>query len=73
MAQATETTIKKLNGYEAFSSIWKECSVNAWDVDDIERASFVVQKLVETVPVYYLACTPDVSAIEALEKQWGEI
>ena len=68
LAQAPETTIRQLRGYEAFFRIWEGCSVNAWDEEDMRLVSETVQKVSATVPVFYLACTPDESAVIALEQ-----
>lgn len=68
LGQAPETSIRKMRGYEAFSKIWEGVSVNTWDKEDMERVSHVVQKAVEQVPIFYLPCTPDESAVIALEE-----
>ncbi|MBQ8813363.1 MAG: hypothetical protein IJZ85_02545 [Lachnospiraceae bacterium] len=68
LAQAPETTIRQLRGYEAFFRIWEGCSVNTWDEEDMRLVSETVQKVSATVPVFYLACTPDESAVIALEQ-----
>ena len=68
LAQAPETTIRKVRGAEAFRRIWEGCTVNTWDRADVDRASETVMKIVSSVPVYYLACTPDESAVIALEQ-----
>lgn len=67
LAQAPQTTIRPLRGYESFRCIWEGCSVNTWDKADISRAADLVQRIVEEIPVYYLPCTPDESAVQALE------
>ena len=67
LSQAPETTIRKLRGYEAFFRIWEGCSVNTWDAEDMRLVSETVKKVSETVPVYHLACTPDETAVQALE------
>ncbi len=67
LGQAPQTTIRPLGGYEAFARIWEGCSVNTWDKGDMTRASALVQKIAEQIPVYYLPCTPDESAVQALE------
>lgn len=68
LGQAPETSIRKLRGYEAFSRIWEGVSVDTWDRDDLENVSCVVQKIAEQIPIYHLPCTPDESAIVALEE-----
>lgn len=67
LKQAPVTSIRRLRGAEAFRRIWEGCSVNTWDREDLAAVSETVQRVVMTVPVYELACTPDESAITALE------
>ena len=52
--------------------MWEGCSVNTWDREDMELVSEAVTKTVTTVPVYYLPCTPDRSAVIALEQALKE-
>ena len=68
LEQATRTTIRKLGGYEAFSKIWEGVSVNTWDKTDMELVSAVVQKTAVEIPIFNLTCTPDESAVIALEE-----
>ena len=67
LKQAPQTSIRKLRGIQAFSRIWEGVSVNSWFKEDVERVSNVVQKAATEIPVYCLACTPDESAVSALE------
>ena len=68
LGQSPRTAIRKLRGYEAFSKIWEGVSVDTWDKTDMESVSAVVQRAAATLPVYHLACTPDESAVSALEE-----
>ena len=68
LAQAPRTSIRPLGGYEAFSRIWEGVNVHTWDRRDLERASEAAQRLASTVPIFYLPCTPDESAVTALEQ-----
>ena len=68
LGQAPRTSIRKLRGYEAFSKIWEGVSVNTWDKEDMERVSAVVQQVASRIPVYHMPCTPDESAVIALEE-----
>ena len=65
--QAPQTTISRLNGFRAFRRVWEGCSVNTWDRTDVEKATGIVETIISRVPVYYLPCTPDESAVAALE------
>ena len=67
LKQAPQTTIRRLRGAEAFRRIWEGCSINTWDRGDVELVSETVGRIVTELPVYELACTPDESAVIALE------
>lgn len=68
LAQAPKTEISRLGGYRAFSRIWEGININTWEQSDVEKASGLVQDLAVSVPIYYLPCTPDESAVAALEQ-----
>lgn len=67
LKQAPVTTIRRLRGAEAFRRVWEGCSINVWDRRDMTLASGTVLQVLNAVPVYELACTPDESAVLALE------
>ena len=67
LQQAPVTSIRKMRGAEAFRRVWEGCSVNSWDKQDMTLATETVMRVLETVPVFELACTPDESAVLALE------
>ena len=72
LSQAPQTTIRRLRGAEAFRRVWEGVSVNTWDKEDVSLVMDSVSQVVQNVPVYYLACTPDESAVAALEQQLGK-
>lgn len=67
LRQAAATRMERLSGTKAFRCIWEGCSVNIWDSEDVKRCSHTVMELVSQIPIYELACTPDVIAVETLE------
>lgn len=67
LKQASVTSIRRLQGSEAFRRIWEGCSVNTWDEADVKQMSETVLQILSSVPVFELSCTPDESAIIALE------
>lgn len=69
LGQAPQTTISRLRGVRAFRRVWEGCSVNTWNPEDLEKASQTVAEVIAGVPVFYLPCTPDESAVEALQHQ----
>lgn len=67
LEQAKETTIRRLRGAEAFRRVWEGISVNVWNQDDVSRVAETLTDVLASVPVFMLSCTPDESAILALE------
>lgn len=67
LSQAPATNITKLSGFRAFRHIWEGCSVNVWNRDVVSACTQNVLNAVAAVPVFHLACTPDESAVIALE------
>ena len=72
LGQAPETSIRKLQGSEAFRRIWEGISVNTWDNEDVALVSEAARNVALAVPVWYLSCTPDESAVIALERALRE-
>ena len=73
LGQAPQTAIHRLGGYAAFRRVWEGCSVNSWDRADMARASETVANILSRVPVFALDCTPDESAVIALERALREV
>lgn len=69
LRQAPATTIRRLRGAEAFRRVWEGCCVNTWNREDMEASAGLVESLLGQAAVYELACTPDETAVEALEEQ----
>ena len=68
LEQAKENTVVRLRGFAAFRKVWEGICVNTWDAGQVSRASELVQSIVTSVPVYLQKCTPDLRAVEELEK-----
>lgn len=68
LGQAPRTSIRRMGGYEAFSRLWEGVSVNTWEREDMENISDLIQRLAALIPIFYLPCTPDESAVTALEQ-----
>ncbi len=68
LGQAPVTSIRRLRGYAAFTRIWEGCSVHTWEPEQMKAVSALVAAAAGSVPVYHMPCTPDESAVEALEK-----
>ena len=72
LTQAPQTSICLLSPAEAFRRVWEGVSVNVWDKNDVSMVMDTVSCVVQSVPVWHLACTPDESAVIALEEQLGK-
>lgn len=68
LGQAPETTIRRLKGKEAFFRIWEGCSINIWEPEDMRAVSAILERMLSRVPVFRLDCTPDETAVQALEE-----
>ena len=69
LAQAPVTAVHRLRGIQAFRRIWEGISLNTWDKEDVEQAAALVEQIAVDVPVLYMPCTPDESAVTALEEE----
>ncbi len=72
LEQSTQCAIRRLGHAEAFRKVYSCITVNQWDIAAVTRACDLTQELVESVAVYELACTPDLRAVETLEREIGE-
>lgn len=68
LSQAPTTTITRQTGLRAFRSIWEGCTVDLWDSALAAACTDLVLDVVRQVPVFHLACTPDESAVNAVEQ-----
>lgn len=68
LAQAPNTTIRSITGLRAFRLLWEGCTFHTWSREDTVRCSETLTKVLSEVPVFYLACKPDESAVIALEQ-----
>lgn len=66
LSQAKENTVTRLRGARAFRRVWEGCGVPMWDRSVLEQTMQTVTQTLSLVPVYHLACTPDVRAVELL-------
>lgn len=72
LSQAPRSKIERLTGLRAFRELWAQCCVNTWNRDDMDQCIQTLMEVIQNVPVYHLACTPDESAVVALETMLKE-
>ena len=66
LRQAKENRIRRVAGAEAFRFLYPETMIHRWDKDFEQRATDLLLKLMNDVPVFLLECRPDREAVELL-------
>ncbi len=67
LSQAKENTIRRLGVQEALSMLSPNVFADQLIAEEWSKTLLLLLDLVASVPVYSLACTPDVRAVETLE------
>lgn len=73
LTQAPVSRVHIIKGINSFKHLWEGCCINTWNSSDVERSMEVVTGIAENVPVLRLDCTPDVTAVNVLEKTLEEL
>lgn len=72
LSQAKENVVRRLNGMEALKVLLNNC-FGYWNVPGcMEKMAAIAMEILDKVPVYALACTPDERAVETLEQVLGK-
>lgn len=69
LGQSDCNTIMRMEGIEALKKVLSEISINYWNKADSEKALMLVEDICKKIPVYYLQCTPNVSAVNCLAEE----
>ena len=64
--------LQRLSLPEAFRAVWSGLTLHSWDKACVEKALDLTMDLIGTVPVFRFACTPDLAAVEFLERELGK-
>ena len=68
LGQAKHNTVTQIVGVQALSELLKNIYLDFLVPEERIICIDLLEKLIESVPVYRLLCTPDENAVEALEK-----
>lgn len=68
LSQAQVTTSTRLTGLRAFRQVWEGCTLDQWDRSEVAACADLVLDTLRQVSVIHLACTPDETAINAVEQ-----
>lgn len=69
LSQSLENTVVRMAPSQAISALCPNIFVDHLVSEEWSKALNIIMDLVSEVPVYSLACTPDMRAVEALEKE----
>ena len=69
LRRAQTCSVRRLPLPEAFRWIWMGSTVHSWDAQFVETASNLVMDIIDSIPVFELACTPDENAVYCLERE----
>lgn len=68
LEQGTGNALEIMNPLLAFTKLYSESTVNAWNSDFVNEFMNLLYNLVETVPVYHFSCRPDQEAVSVVKK-----
>lgn len=69
LSQAKENKINKLNGASAFVAVLQGITADMEMPETAEKVSSLVSEIVQNTDLYSLACVPDETAVEKLNKE----
>lgn len=67
LSQGKENQIRLLTAREAFLLLYSQVTINTWNPEFVNRAVDFLEQLLQSVPVYHLACTISEDAVAVLE------
>ena len=68
LQQAEACSLRQLSSGEAFRAVWSGLTMHSWNEQFVEKACDLALELIDQVPVYEFACTPDEAAVRYLEQ-----
>jgi len=68
LSQSKGNTVTKLDGVRAFNAMMKGGILPYWSKEKMLSACCISERILSDVPIFEFACTPDLSAVEELEK-----
>ena len=68
LEQAKENQAERMQPTAAVRALLSQISLQKWNRQDIRLAMDITERLIERLPIYHLACLPDETAVDCLEK-----
>lgn len=68
LEQAKKNQAERMQPTAAVRALLSQISLQKWNRQDIRLAMDITERLIERLPIYHLACLPDETAVDCLEK-----
>lgn len=68
LSQGPESRTEPLGGLNAFRALLPRVSYHTWAAEEAKNVTDILSALLSEKPAFHLACRPDESAVESLEK-----
>lgn len=72
LGQSRENSIQKVSGRQAFLQMYPRFSMPTWNRENMDLCMNIIFDIIKKVPIYYLSCKPDNSAVEVLYRELFE-
>ncbi len=69
LRQSENNHIRRINGAEAFRSLYPETMIHRWDPTFENKASDLLLTAINEIPVFLLECRPDCEAVKILKTE----
>lgn len=73
LRQGKENILKRLPPGNAFRYLYSETIVNTWNRDFVIKVTEWVAHIASEIPVYYLECLPEKSAVQRLKRELEQV
>lgn len=68
LSQGEESEIQRMDNHVAFRKLFSETTINAWNQQYMTEVIDMMIDLIKTVPIYYMKCKPDKTAVEVVKR-----
>lgn len=72
LKQGAENRAVRLSKIQALKMLMSQFTINYWNSEFVNEAFSLAEDIVNSINIYELTCTPDVKAVDALEKTLKE-
>lgn len=66
LKQGTENKVRRITQNEAFKNIYREITINNWNIDETDKAMQLIDKFTQQINIYLFECKIDEDAVNCL-------